>query len=149
MLDPVRHADPLQRGHHPLAALGLGYAVAVGQRQLHIFEHREIADQVERLEDEADLSVSNAGALIGVDVLHRCAVERVAAAGRRIQQTQDRQQGRFAAARRPGNRHVLAFGDIEVHAGKRVGFDLVGVKHLGDGVEVDQGLGGVVHGFGP
>ena len=44
---------------HALLALGRAHA-AVGQRQLHVLEHVEIADQVEALEDEADLAVADA-----------------------------------------------------------------------------------------
>src|SRR5690606_15146985 len=65
--------------------------------------------------------------------------------GRRVEQAEDREQGRLAAAGRSGNRHVFAARDVEVHAGQRVGFDLVGQEHLLDAVEADQRF--VAHGF--
>ena len=40
-----------------LPALGRLHA-AVGERQLDVLEHRQVADQVEALEDEADLAVA-------------------------------------------------------------------------------------------
>jgi putative ABC transport system ATP-binding protein len=52
----------LERVGHPLLALRRRHA-SIGERQLDILVHRQIADQVERLEDEADLPISNACAL--------------------------------------------------------------------------------------
>jgi hypothetical protein len=45
-----------------LLALG-GRHAAVGERQFHVLVDREIANQVERLEDEADLAITNPRAL--------------------------------------------------------------------------------------
>ena len=67
----VRHADALQRFHHALLAFGRGHLLPIGQRQLDVLVHREIADQVETLEDEADLLVANARALGEIEILHR------------------------------------------------------------------------------
>ena len=44
---------------------------AVGERQLDVLVDREVADQVERLEDEADLPVADAGALRRGEPRHR------------------------------------------------------------------------------
>jgi hypothetical protein len=41
----------------------LPFSRAIGQRQLDVLEHGQVADQVEGLEDEADLAVADAGAL--------------------------------------------------------------------------------------
>ena len=59
---------PLERVDHALLALLRAHAVAVRQRQLDVLEDREVADQVERLEDEADLPVADARALRRVEV---------------------------------------------------------------------------------
>ena len=66
------------------------------------------------------------------------AVEAVAAAGRRVEQPQDREQRGLAAARGPGDRDVLALLDLEVDAGEGVGLDLVGVEDLAQALEPDQ-----------
>ena len=95
-------ASPTQR-----FALGRGHA-AVGERQLDVLEHRQVADQVEALEDEPDLPVADARALGERQALHRRAVEPVVAHGRRVEQPEDREQRRLAAARGTGDRHVLA-----------------------------------------
>ena len=62
VLHAVRHADALEHFLHALFALGRRHA-AIGQRQLDVFIHREVADQVERLEDEADFAIADARAI--------------------------------------------------------------------------------------
>ena len=54
--------DALERGFDPLRALG-GPHAAVGERQLDVLEHGQVANQVEALEDESDLAVADARAL--------------------------------------------------------------------------------------
>src|SRR5713226_5376364 len=56
------HADALERALHLLLALARAGA-AIGEWELHVFVYGEIADQVEGLKDEADLTVANARAL--------------------------------------------------------------------------------------
>ena len=58
--------------------------------------------------------------------------------GRRVEQAQDREQRRLAAARGPGDRDVLALADLEVDVGERVRLDLVGVEDLAQPLEPDQ-----------
>ena len=65
-------------------------------------------------------------------------VEHVVAAGGRIEQAEQRQQGRLTRARGPGDRDELAGLDVHVDVREGVGLDLLGVKDLGDTVEVDQ-----------
>ncbi len=129
VLHPMRHPDPLERRLHPPPAL-LGRQAAVGERQLDVLVHREVADQIEGLEDESDLPVADPRALGRGEPRYRLAVERVAALGRRVEQPENREQRRLAAARRPGDGEVLAAPDLEVNVRQRVGLDLVGVEHL-------------------
>ena len=144
VLGAVRHADLLERRHHALLALGRLHA-AIGERQLDVLVDVEIADQVEALEDEPDLAVADARALRERQIGDRLAVERVLALGRRVEQPEDRQERRLAAARRPGDRDVLAALDLEVDAGEGVRLHLVGEEHLRDAIEVDESLRGSVH----
>ena len=74
VLHAVRHADLLERLLDALLALVRGHA-AVGQRQLDVLVDREVADQVEALEDEADLAVADARALGERQRLGRLAVQ--------------------------------------------------------------------------
>src|SRR6185369_7277093 len=62
VLHAVAHAHALECVGDALLALGRRHA-AIGERQLDVLVDREIADEVERLEDEADLAIPNAGAL--------------------------------------------------------------------------------------
>src|SRR5271168_2781493 len=60
--EAVGHADAFEGVLDLLLALG-GARAAIGQRQLDVFVDGEVADEVERLEDEADLAIADAGAL--------------------------------------------------------------------------------------
>ena len=62
MFRPMRHAHAFERLGDALAALGRPHA-AIGERQLDVLEHGEIADQIEALEDEPDLAIADARAL--------------------------------------------------------------------------------------
>ena len=116
---------------------------AIGQRQLDVFENRQIADEIEALEDESDLAIADARAIREREVRDFGALERIAAARRRIEQAEDGEQRRFAATGRSGDRDVFARADIEMNAGERVGFHFVGQEHFRDAVEMDEGVGSV------
>jgi hypothetical protein len=137
VLHAVRHADALERLLHPLLALRRGHA-AVGERQLDVLVHRQVADEVEGLEDEADLAVADARPVGHAQVGDRLRVERVAPLGRRVEETEQREQRRLAAARGPGDRHELPVLDLQVDPREGVGLDLVGVEDLGDSLEADE-----------
>ena len=122
-----------------------GLHAAVGERQLDILVDGEVADQVEGLEDEADLAVPNAGALGGRELGHRLVVEPVLATGRRVEQAQEREQRGLAAAGRAGDGDVLAAAHLEVHLGEGVGLDFIGVEDLLDAFEADQRRAGGCH----
>src|SRR5262249_14536655 len=86
---------------------------AIGERQLDILEHGEVADQVEALEDEADLPIADAGTFGGAQLPDRSPVEVVRALGWRVEETQNREEGRLAAPRRPGDRDVFTTLDLD------------------------------------
>jgi hypothetical protein len=93
----VRDADARQRPHHLVAAL-LRRDPAIDQGQLDVLVDREIADQVERLEDEADLLVAQARHLRRREPRGRGAAQRVRAARRRVEQAEDGEQRGFPRA---------------------------------------------------
>jgi hypothetical protein len=72
----VRHTHPFERLGDPLPTLGRPHA-AVGERQFDVLEDREIADQIEALEDETDLPISDARALRGTEFGHGPAVQLI------------------------------------------------------------------------
>src|SRR5687768_5769914 len=147
VLHAVRHAHALERLLHALPALGAVHA-AVGQRQLDVLGNRQVADQVERLENESDLPIADPRALRGRQVRDRLAVQEILATARRVEQAEEGEQGRLAAARGPGDREKLTWLDLEVHFGKCVGLDFVGKEYLLDSVEANQRLRGL-HSWSP
>ena len=100
MLRAMRHADALEGFGHALPPF-LGQHAAVGERQLHVLEHRQIADQVEALKDEPDFPVADTRAFPRLQLGDLAAVERIRPLCRRIEQPENRQQRRLAASRRP------------------------------------------------
>ncbi len=116
------------------------HAGAVGERQLNVLVDGEVADEVEALEDEADFLIADARALGEIQVFDGVAVEQILTARGRIEQADDGEQRRLAAAGRAGHGDVLAFGYGEVDAGERVGFDLIRIEDLGEFFDLNQRL---------
>src|SRR2546428_11356856 len=140
MLGAMAHAHALQRLSHALLPVARVHAT-IGQRQLDVFVDREIADQIEALKDKANFAVANTSALRQRKSLNWVIIENVLAIGRRIEQTQNRQQRRFAATRGAGNREIFALLDIEMDAGKLVRFDFVCIEDFLDIREMNKGVG--------
>ncbi len=145
VLGAVAHADLLEGLGHALLALAGGHA-AVGEGQLDVLIDREVADEVEGLENEADLAVADAGALGERQALDGAAVEDVGAVGRGVEEAEDGKEGGLAATGRAGDGDILALADVHVDAGQGVRLDLVGEEDLGHAVEFDQG--GIISGHG-
>src|SRR5690349_2956244 len=140
----MRHADALERFGNSLLALARAHA-AIRQWKLNILVNRQVADQVEALEDETNFAVSDSGALRKREVLYRMTVEDVLAVTRCIQQAENREQSGFAAARRSGDGNVFTLLDIEMNTGECVCLNLVCVEALLHISKVDQGLGRTHH----
>ena len=114
---------------------------AVRERKLHIFVDREVAYQIEGLEDESDGLVADLRPLRSREAGYGLAVEQIVAHRWRVQQPEDREQRGLTATRRPGDRHELTRFDLQVDVGQGVGFHFFGVKNLTEAFQVDQ------HGF--
>src|SRR5262245_35865301 len=85
VLRAVRHAHALERLADPAPPLHRRHA-AVRERQLDVLVYRQVADQVEALEDEPDLAVADPRPLGETQALDRLAVEPVLAVGRGVEQ---------------------------------------------------------------
>ena len=59
VVEPVAQADRVERRGGPFAPLRWPTPAAVEQRQLDVLERRRARQQVEALEDEADLAVAD------------------------------------------------------------------------------------------
>ncbi|MDT8399901.1 MAG: hypothetical protein RQ899_14945 [Pseudomonadales bacterium] len=85
--------------------------LAVYQRQLHVLEHRHVADQIEGLEHETNFLVAQRGALVSVESRRCMAVQQILSTGGAVEQADDRKQCGFSAARGAGYGHVFALVD--------------------------------------
>ncbi len=140
MLGAVGDADPV---HHRIDARApiRGRHIVIKQRQLDILAHRQLVDQVEALEDEADVALAEVGELGLVQFGDFGAVEQIRSVGRAIQHADHVQQGRFAAARRPHDRHEFAVRHVQIDAVERSRLDRIGavdprqVAHAQHGVD--------------
>src|SRR2546428_3371813 len=133
----VRHPDALPSVVRALPPVGRLHA-AVGQRQLDVLEHRQITDQVERLEDEPDLEIADAGPVREGQVGDLLAVKPVLPVGGGVEEAEKRQERRLAAAGRPGDRDVLSLFDLQLNGRQGVRLDFVGVENLGHSLEMDH-----------
>jgi hypothetical protein len=102
----------------------------VEERELDIFLHRKLVDQVEALEDEADVALARLGELGFGEAGHLVAVEHVRSSRRAIEHPHHVQKGRLAAARRAHDRDELAVCDVEIDIIERGRFDGVGAVGL-------------------
>ena len=136
----ARHRDalPLAAGHlarpviHALAeptrssaclrALDalLALQARVDQRQLDVVQRVRARQQIEGLKHEADFLVAHARELAIVHLRDELAVQPILAVVRRVEAADHVHQRRFAGARRPHDRHVLAALDREIDAAQRI-----------------------------
>src|SRR5439155_26770987 len=108
------------------------------ERQLDVLVDRQVADQVERLEDESDPPVPYPGPLGGRQVRDRPALEQVRPLSGRVEQAEQRKQSRLPAPRRSRDRDVVALLDLEMDVRERMGLHFVGVEDLLDALELNQ-----------
>jgi hypothetical protein len=133
-----RQADLGERFLDALLALGRRVA-AIAQGHVDVVEKIEVRDQVEPLEDEADLFVAQFRARVVVHAAHRHAVQQVVAAGEFFQQAGDVEEGGLARARGPRHRHELAFAHVQVELAQRVRLDHVGAVDLAEFLHLEHG----------
>src|SRR3954469_2763320 len=127
-------AHLLQGPARPLLPLGAREA-GVDQRQLDVVQGVGAGEQVEGLEDEADLLVADPGQLGVVELLDGGAVEDVAPGRGGVETADEVHQRRLAAARGAHDGHVLPPLDRQIDAVQ--GVDLLG-PHVVDLVDVAQ-----------
>ncbi len=133
----MRHSDAVEGLVNSSLTVNAGHA-AVGERQLDVLVHGQVADQIEGLKNEADFPIADAGALGRLEGVHRLLVQHVNALRRRIEEAEDGQQRRFSAARWTRDGDELAFADVEVDAGKRMGLEIAGDEYFGYALEMDH-----------
>ena len=100
---------------------------SVYQRQLHIFDGGQGGDQVESLEDKADLLIADHAHLVVGQILYQVAVDVILPAGGYIQQTKHIHQGGFTGAGLADNGYELTLVNGQAYAVQRVHLVLAGV----------------------
>src|SRR5437588_546012 len=72
----MRHAHFLESLLHRLLAFRARHA-AIRQRQFHVLENRQVADQVKRLEDETDFPVADTSPFAQIELLNGNPVQKL------------------------------------------------------------------------
>ena len=124
VLEPVAEADRGQRGRGPLPSLRPAHA-AVDQRQPDVVQGAGAAEQLERLEDEADGAVAQLGQLGVGEGRDVAAADPQQPVGRPVQAAEQVHQRRLAGAGRADDRDVLAGVDAQAHPAQRLDRDPV------------------------
>ena len=138
MVAAVGDADAVHRGIDALA-LFLRRHVAIGEAKRDVLADRQLVDQVEALEHEAEAVAAQLRELRLGLLRHVVVLEHVAAARRPVDRAEDVEQGRFAAAGRAHDGDEFARIDREIDVGQRRGFYFVGTEQAADAVEMDHG----------
>src|SRR5437762_12089888 len=131
MLRAVRNADLVEHAVDPLLARG-ATVIVIEKRELDILADSQLVDQIEALENEADIGLARFGELRLAQPRDLLTVEDVAPARGTIEHAHDVELGRLAAARRAHDRDELAVGDIEVDTIKRSRLNGVGAVGFGE-----------------
>jgi len=133
-------ADALEQRHRLLLGLRLGLAEHLDRPERHILEDRQVREEVERLEDHADLGpqLGKALALRGQGL----AVDADLAAGDRLEPVDGAAQRRLARAGRPDDDDDLALVDLQVDVFECVEFAVM----LLDILDHHEGVSALCHG---
>jgi hypothetical protein len=134
---PAGQADLGQRGAGGGVALR-GALAAVEQRQLDVLLRRGARQQVEALEDEAQVAPPQPGALVARQALHLDTLEGVAARRRHVQAAEQVHHGGLARAARAHHGDELARRDLQIDALEGLEGGLAAAEGLGDAAQADQ-----------
>ena len=140
MLDAVAQPHPVKQHARPLAHSRFA-ALGDNRGQGHVLLGGERGEQVEELEDEADVVAPQRGQLLVVQPLVVAAGDGDRPGGRRFEGPDDVQQGALPGARRSHDRDHLAGLDHEVDAIEGAHLDrALAVMHV-QIVRLDRGYG--------
>ena len=112
-----------------LFALG-GLDLHVDEGQLDVLEDVQLVDEVEALEDEADVAFAVLGALFLFQCADFLAEELVLARGGVVEEAEDVEEGGFTAAGGTHDGYEFALLDVEGDVVEGYGFDFFGAEHL-------------------
>ena len=122
-VEPVAQPDGVDQLVDPLL---VGLAAGDRQRQQDVLLRGEDRQQVERLEDEADLVAAQLGQRLVVERRELVAVDLDGPRRRAVEPGEDVHQRRLAGARRPHDGDEAALVDVDVDAVEGVDHGLAG-----------------------
>ena len=134
LLELRAEADALQGPRGPPFPLRLPHA-RDGERELDVFEHRLVRDEVIRLEDEADAVVAVDVPIAVAVLLGGLALNDEVARGVVVEAADDVEEGRLAAAALAEDADELALTELEadpLESGDRAGSHLVILLDVGE-----------------
>src|SRR5450756_1811254 len=146
VVSALLESHQLERLHgppFPIRPLRRGAVIEKGQ--FDVLERRCSGEEVEPLEHEADLVVSDPGQIVFRQARHILAVEEVLSRRRPIETPENVHEGRLARARRPGDSEELARLDIEADVSERAHLDVaddVGFLQIANGDERHRAVTG-------
>ena len=106
----------VQQFPHALPPLAAAQTPGIEQRQFHVLQRARAREQIEALEDETDLSIPQAGALVARHVDHFFALQQITAAGGTVEAAERVHQRGLAGARRAHQGHVFSLIDVQRNA---------------------------------
>jgi len=137
--EAVAHADDLE-GLPGLASPLPQREAAVDERQFHVLLGRRPGEEVEGLEDEADLAVPDGGEFVAGEGRDVTAFDEVGARGRPVEAADDVHEGRLAGAGRAHDAEELTRADAQIDTPqgrhRKAGFPV----EFADPRELEQGL---------
>ena len=136
--EPLGEADLVGELAHPLA---VRLAAGEREREHDVLGRREHRQQVEELEDEADVLTPQEREVVVGELRDVLAGDRHAALGRAVEAGEDVHQRRLAGARRAHDGGQLAGGDAEVDAAQRVDAGLALAVAADEAGRLDDGVG--------
>ena len=131
----VRHMHAFEGSSYPYLAFGWTHT-GIHERERDVVEDAQLIDQVEALEDKADVALAQLGSAALVVAGDFLALESVRASIGGIDQAQDVEKGRFATARGPHDRDEFPLTDFQVDLMQGGCFDQVRPVNPGKLVEV-------------
>src|SRR5436190_21482355 len=97
-----------------------------------MFERVGWREQVEALEEEAEIAAAEKGGLVAVKMFDRHALETERAGGRHVQAAENVHRRRLARTRRAHHRDEIALGNVEIDPIQRLERHCPGAIGLGD-----------------
>lgn len=112
--------------------------LAVKEGQFYVVQHRKVIDQVETLEDKAQVLVAKSSRSLAIVVGDRLIGNHNAALAGLVDKAHDVEQGTFSTARRPHDGQEFSFFNLQVDGVQRQRFDRISTVDFTDVFQVQH-----------